>query len=232
MAQAILIRSGTELLGPFTSPEIRDMALCGEIEPDTELCLVDLKWSRASSFKNLTFATASEALPGSSPNDAMRPAPLGVTEVPPVPALVIETPPPSNGEDGVSVAATTAGAEGEAPGGRRSFFSKLSQVKDQALTAGEDQLKRQLPKIRELLMTKLGPAAAKTVRDDAKLTAALGYVYEALPYPVRLAVNQERFVAFCLKNRAKLLPEARSDSPPPASEALGEEKIGDPAASP
>ena len=62
------------------------------------------------------------------------------------------------------------------------------------------------PKIQRIFQEKVGPAALATVNNDQAMRTLLQGVYMALPFPVRMVVNEGVFVNFCLENRARLLP--------------------------
>ena len=88
-------------------------------------------------------------------------------------------------------------------------------------------LQSQLPKIRALFASKVGPALASAVKDDEKMRSASVAVYTLLPAVVRFAVGQEAFVKFCLAQRDKLIlpaaptavPETSTVSIPPLAAA-------------
>lgn len=69
-------------------------------------------------------------------------------------------------------------------------------------------LEKQIPLIQSLLKEKAGPAMLTTLRSPAAWAAVIGGMYEFLPAPIRLIVNREIFVAYCLRNLDKILPEA------------------------
>jgi hypothetical protein len=56
------------------------------------------------------------------------------------------------------------------------------------------------------LEEQLGPKARELLGDDTLMTRCLGDAYEFLPAPVRFVVKRERFVAFCLERRDRLIP--------------------------
>ncbi len=68
-------------------------------------------------------------------------------------------------------------------------------------------LEKQIPLIKTLLVEKIGLAALATLRSEAALAAAIGGLYEFLPTAVRLVVNRDVFVNFCLRNLDHILPE-------------------------
>ena len=69
-------------------------------------------------------------------------------------------------------------------------------------------LEKQIPLISQLITEKIGPAALTTLRSETAIAAAVGGLYEFLPTPVRLVVNRELFVNFCVRNLDKIIPEA------------------------
>lgn len=83
--------------------------------------------------------------------------------------------------------------------------SKLEVAKG-ALDADSDRkLEENWPKIQQLFREKVGPAALAATKDDEKFASAVKIVYEALPFPVKLAVKQESFLQFCLAHRDRLI---------------------------
>ncbi len=68
-------------------------------------------------------------------------------------------------------------------------------------------LEKQIPLIKNLLVDKIGPAALATLRSETALAAAVGGLYEFLPTAVRLIVNRDIFVNFCVRNLDRILPE-------------------------
>ena len=69
-----------------------------------------------------------------------------------------------------------------------------------------DMLEQQLPKVQALVSAQLGSRGREIAADEALLTRCFGNAYEFLPAPVRMLVKRERFVAFCLDNRHRLVP--------------------------
>jgi hypothetical protein len=63
-------------------------------------------------------------------------------------------------------------------------------------------------KIQRLFQEKVGPTALATINNDQMMRTLLQGVYMALPFPVRMVVNEAVFVNFCLDNRTRLLPSA------------------------
>jgi hypothetical protein len=69
-------------------------------------------------------------------------------------------------------------------------------------------LEKQIPLIKSLMHEKVTPAVQATLRSPAAWAAVIGGVYEFLPAPVRLVVNRDIFVSYCLRNLDKIQPEA------------------------
>jgi uncharacterized protein len=69
-------------------------------------------------------------------------------------------------------------------------------------------LEKQIPFIKTMLNEKVGPTVLATLRSPAAWAAVIGGLYEFLPTPVRLVVNRDIFVSYCLRNLDKILPEA------------------------
>ena len=77
-----------------------------------------------------------------------------------------------------------------------------------AINAYAALLEKQIPHIQALLNEKVGPTVQATLRSPAAWAAVIGGIYEFLPAPVRLVVNRDIFVSYCLRNLDKILPEA------------------------
>ena len=67
-------------------------------------------------------------------------------------------------------------------------------------------LETQIPQIKKLLVEKVGPSALTTLRSPASMAVAVGGIYEFLPIAVRLVVNREIFVTFCVTHLDQILP--------------------------
>ena len=81
---------------------------------------------------------------------------------------------------------------------------KPSMLKGSAVAV----LETQIPLIKKLLIEQIGPGTLATLRSTASLAVAVGGIYEFLPIAVRLVVNREIFVSFCVNNLDKILPQA------------------------
>lgn len=68
-------------------------------------------------------------------------------------------------------------------------------------------LETQIPLIKKLLIEQVGPSTLATLRSTTSLAVAVGGIYEFLPVAVRLVVNREIFVSFCVSNLDKILPQ-------------------------
>lgn len=67
-------------------------------------------------------------------------------------------------------------------------------------------LETQIPLIKKLLVEQVGPSTLATLRSPASLAVAVGGIYEFLPIAVRLVVNREIFVTFCVTHLDQILP--------------------------
>ncbi|PWH13717.1 MAG: hypothetical protein DDG60_09650 [Anaerolineae bacterium] len=77
-------------------------------------------------------------------------------------------------------------------------------------------LEKQIPLIKNLLIEKIGPAALATLRSEAALAAAVGGLYEFLPTAIRLVINRDAFVNYCVRNLDRILPEIPIPAKQPA----------------
>ncbi|MEJ5225980.1 MAG: ACT domain-containing protein, partial [Anaerolineales bacterium] len=68
-------------------------------------------------------------------------------------------------------------------------------------------IERHFPLIKSLLIEKVGLDALAAMKSEAALFKAIGDLYEFMPPPVKLLVNQDLFVNYCIKNIERILPE-------------------------
>ena len=68
-------------------------------------------------------------------------------------------------------------------------------------------IERHFPLIKSLLIEKVGLSTLASMKSEAALFKAVGSLYEFMPPPVKLLVNQELFVNYCIKNIERILPE-------------------------
>ena len=90
---------------------------------------------------------------------------------------------------------------------------KPSMLKGSAVAV----LETQIPLIKKLLIEQVGPSTLTTLRSKTSLAVAVGGVYEFLPVAVRLVVNRELFVSFCVSNLDQILPQAPAPVKKPAT---------------
>lgn len=81
---------------------------------------------------------------------------------------------------------------------------KPSALKGSAMA----MLETQIPLIKKLMVEKVAPSTLATLRSPATMAVAVGGLYEFLPIAVRLVVNREIFVSFCVSNLDRILPPA------------------------
>lgn len=99
---------------------------------------------------------------------------------------------------------TLAGHKISKPRGAAKVEEKPSTLKGSATAL----LETQIPLIKKLLVEKIGPGTLATLRNPATMSVAVGGLYEFLPIAVRLVVNREIFVGFCVSNLDRILPAA------------------------
>lgn len=85
--------------------------------------------------------------------------------------------------------------------------SDLRDMKDKAM--GKLTLEHLLPEVRTIISAKVVPLLniqtfGKALGDDKK-EAVFRTAYEFLPAPIRLLVNPDTFIKFCLSNKGKIL---------------------------
>jgi hypothetical protein len=83
--------------------------------------------------------------------------------------------------------------------GRDSGQEKLNQQ-------AEKIIDEQWPRIQQLFQEKAGPAVIAAVHDDARMESLFKMVYAALPFPIRMVVQEPVFITFCFAHREQLLP--------------------------
>ena len=103
----------------------------------------------------------------------------------------------------------------ERPERKQQWSSAVARIRDRARgIAGEapvigrrgvTSVEQQLPKIKALVADKVGPLARRTIEDDAAMATTFGMLYEFLPTTIRLMMQEETFVDFCLRNRRFLI---------------------------
>lgn len=76
-----------------------------------------------------------------------------------------------------------------------------------AMNAYAAMIERHFPLIKGLLMEKVGIQTLAAMKSEAALFKAIGDLYEFMPPPVKLLVNQDLFVNYCIKNIERILPE-------------------------
>jgi hypothetical protein len=69
-------------------------------------------------------------------------------------------------------------------------------------------LEKQIPLIRSHLSERIGPEALSTPRSPDAWAEVFARVYEFLPNPIRLVVNRDVFVTYCLRKLDKIIPGA------------------------
>lgn len=73
---------------------------------------------------------------------------------------------------------------------------------------GQRAIEGNWPRVQQLFLKKVGPAALTIVNDEKAMRDALKKVHKSLPLPVRLVVRQGTFIRFCTQNKSRLVPAA------------------------
>ena len=76
-----------------------------------------------------------------------------------------------------------------------------------ALNAYAALIERNTPLIKRLLIEKVGLSTLADMQSEAALFTAIGELHQFMPMPVRLVVNRDVFVSYCVKNLDRILPE-------------------------
>jgi len=87
----------------------------------------------------------------------------------------------------------------------RSAFEEVRTTP--AMNAYAAMIERHFPLIKDLLTEKVGTSTLSSMKSEATLFKTLGDMYEFMPPPVKLLVNQELFVNYCIKNIERILPD-------------------------
>ena len=66
-------------------------------------------------------------------------------------------------------------------------------------------LEDQLPRIRKLIREKIGILPKNTIHNEGLMRNSFKSLYQALPRMIRMAINENIFVEFCMVNRERLL---------------------------
>jgi hypothetical protein len=123
---------------------------------------------------------------------------------------------------------------------RQQWTSAVARIRDRARgivdeapelgRKGVGKIEQQIPRLKALASEKIGPLAKQTIQDDKAMAQTFSMLYEFLPTTLRLMIQEEAFVEFCLRNR-KLLCDSREQDESPAGsvEAVRAEEVGRPA---
>src|SRR5918911_1141557 len=100
----------------------------------------------------------------------------------------------------------------------------FSDIKNKARDKTDELLEQQVPKVKALLKERLGPKAKDAFLDDALMRTVVSGVYDVLvlSHPALRLVKRERFIDFCLRNRARFLENHASDEPNNLTDKKGE----------
>ena len=67
------------------------------------------------------------------------------------------------------------------------------------------RLEDQLPRIRDLIKEKIGKIPKNTIHNDDLIRKTFESLYQSLPRMIRMAINEKKFVEFCMTNRERIL---------------------------
>jgi tetratricopeptide (TPR) repeat protein len=100
----------------------------------------------------------------------------------------------------------------------------FSEIKNKARDKTDELLEQQVPKVKALLKERLGPKARDAFLDDALMRTVVSGVYDVLvlSHPALRLVKRERFIDFCLRNRARFLESHTPDEPNNLADKKGE----------
>ena len=66
-------------------------------------------------------------------------------------------------------------------------------------------LEEQLPRLQKLIKEKLGPLPKDIFRNETVMRTTFRQLYRRLPRVMSLAVGEDGFVEFCMRNHTRLL---------------------------
>ncbi|HMV41820.1 MAG TPA: hypothetical protein PK079_09380 [Leptospiraceae bacterium] len=66
-------------------------------------------------------------------------------------------------------------------------------------------LEANLPIIKKYVVEKVGPAAREVIKNDEQMKVIFRTVYNLMPFAVRMAVTENDFMMFAMKNKHVLL---------------------------
>lgn len=66
-------------------------------------------------------------------------------------------------------------------------------------------LEANIPVIQRYVSDKVGPMAKEVIKNDEQMKTVFKTVYHLLPFAVRMAVSENDFMAFAMKNKHVLL---------------------------
>ncbi|MBK6604288.1 MAG: hypothetical protein KBF99_14055 [Leptospiraceae bacterium] len=66
-------------------------------------------------------------------------------------------------------------------------------------------LESNIPLIKKYVIEKVGPMARDIIKNDEQMKTIFKTVYHLLPFAVRMAVSENDFMAFAIKNKHVLL---------------------------
>jgi hypothetical protein len=66
-------------------------------------------------------------------------------------------------------------------------------------------LESNIPLIKKYVVEKVGPMARDIIKNDEQMKTIFKTVYHLLPFAVRMAVSENDFMAFAMKNKHVLL---------------------------
>lgn len=88
---------------------------------------------------------------------------------------------------------------------------ELNNTYSDSLMTGElnnkidEQLKKFIPEIKKVMKDNFKKVTKSTLNNDKAMIITFRKSYQFLPLPVRLVVDQEDFVKFCMRNKHLLL---------------------------
>ena len=82
---------------------------------------------------------------------------------------------------------------------------KIEQLHNRQPAKHSMLLEDQLPRIRKLIREKIGIIPKNTIHNDDLMRNSFKRLYQALPRMIRMAINENMFVEFCMANRERLL---------------------------
>ena len=83
-------------------------------------------------------------------------------------------------------------------------------LRDKLDQGAQQKIEENWPKVQQIFQEKVGPAALAAAKNDDTMRSVFKLAYEALPFPLRMAIKEDVFMQFCFSHRDNLLPSGNA----------------------